>query len=244
MKPAAILSFAASVMCAYGASAADLPAIDGPLEAAKRLYDQEAGRIDAALAQAEKEADEQKAKARQKLLKAYEEAIKRTTQRGDLVTANAMLEEKSEIEDNLDRVGGRGEQIKNVKMMQIPIATWRANAAGWKPLAGIAESNFPLVIDANLDTQQDFPPGRDLEISIKRPIAASAVLIVTRDKGSYQDIFTKARLIINDAAYEVFDLPQQTCLVVALPRKIRISKIGWITEQQKLGPGIREVMFQ
>lgn len=244
MRSLATVSTVLSLLHVVVAAAADAPAIDGPLEAAKKLYDQEAGRIDAALAQAEKEADEQKAKARQKLLKAYEEAIKRTTQRGDLVTANAMLEEKSEIEDNLNRVGGRGEQIKNVKIMQIPIATWRANAAGWKPLAGIAESNFPLVIDANLDTQQDFPPGRDLEISIKRPIAASAVLIVTRDKGSYQDIFTKARLLINDDEYEVFDLPQQTCLVVAFPRKIRISKIGWITEQQKLGPGIREVMFQ
>ena len=42
------------------------------------------------------------AAAQQKLTKAYKDAIKRSTQRGDLVTANAMLEEKSALESALE----------------------------------------------------------------------------------------------------------------------------------------------
>lgn len=89
---------------------------DPALEAAKKSYDQEMHKIDDALQVAKKKADEDAAKAREKLIKVYDEVIKRTTQKGDLETANALLAEKKAL------AGGEGEPAdkdKNIALKDL-----------------------------------------------------------------------------------------------------------------------------
>lgn len=75
---------------------------DTSLDAAKKAYEQEIRKVQEVLQAAKKKGEEDTSKAREKLIKAYEEAIKRTTQKGDLEAANKLLAEKKALEAGVD----------------------------------------------------------------------------------------------------------------------------------------------
>jgi hypothetical protein len=71
---------------------------DRGLEDAKQTHDGEIKKADAELERAQLKFKRDKEQANAKLIKAYEEAIKRTTQRGDLEGANRLLAEKKALQ--------------------------------------------------------------------------------------------------------------------------------------------------
>lgn len=75
---------------------------DRLLETAKQGYDVVVAKADAELQKAEQRCAQTKADAKGRLVKAYEDAIKRATQRGDLESANKLLEEKKALEGGAD----------------------------------------------------------------------------------------------------------------------------------------------
>jgi hypothetical protein len=70
---------------------------DRQLDEAKHAHDVAVARADAELQSVEKKCGAEKAAADARLVKVYEEAIKRATQRGDLTAANQLLAEKNAI---------------------------------------------------------------------------------------------------------------------------------------------------
>jgi hypothetical protein len=71
---------------------------DRQLDEAKRSHDTAVAKADAELQAVEKKCAAEKAAADARLIKAYEEAIKRATQHGDLTAANQLLAEKNAIQ--------------------------------------------------------------------------------------------------------------------------------------------------
>lgn len=71
---------------------------DRQLDEAKRSHDTVVAKADAELQAVEKKCAAEKAAADARLVKAYEEAIKRATQHGDLTAANQLLAEKNALQ--------------------------------------------------------------------------------------------------------------------------------------------------
>ena len=84
-------------------------AADRQLEDAKRAHDVTVAKADAELQTADKKCATEKQAADARLIKVYEEAIKRATQRGDLAAANQLLAEKNAIQAGSGGSGAAGD---------------------------------------------------------------------------------------------------------------------------------------
>jgi hypothetical protein len=98
------------------------------LDAAKKVYEAAVKKADDTVAATQKKADEDKAKAKTVLIKAYEEAIKRITQKGDLEAANALVAEKKvleggeAVENHLSKKPEQGDLLGELTPISLPMA--------------------------------------------------------------------------------------------------------------------------
>lgn len=127
-----VIAFITSIAVPFAARGADRQ-----LEDAKHAHDVAAAKADADLQAAEKKCAAEKSAADARLIKAYEEAIKRATQRGDLAAANQLLAEKDAIQ-----TGSADSGIKS---------KWIDGATKWIPLGNDGIPRAIVITDVGDD---------------------------------------------------------------------------------------------
>jgi hypothetical protein len=136
-----VLAFLLSIAFPFPALGADRQ-----LEDAKHAHDVAVAKADADLQAAEKKCATEKQAADARLIKVYEEAIKRATQRGDLAAANQLLAEKNAIQTGSAGSGTTGEDKSGASNSK-----WIDGKKKWIPLSSDGAPTAIVINDVGDD---------------------------------------------------------------------------------------------